>query len=46
MSNPLFNIRNGLFVIAFLLAVSVQAQQRDRLRKLDSADDVWVIEGR
>ena len=35
MSNPLFNIRNGLFVIAFLLAVSVQAQQRDRLGELD-----------
>lgn len=32
MSNPLFNIiRNGLFLITFLLAVSVQAQQRDRL---------------
>ena len=35
MSNPLFNIRNGLFVIAFLLTVSVQAQQRDRLGELD-----------
>ena len=35
MSNPLFNIRNGLFVIALLLVISVQAQQRDRLGELD-----------
>ena len=35
-----------LVLITFLLTVSVQAQQRDRLGKLDSAGDVWVIEGR
>ena len=35
MSNPLFNIRNGLFVIALLLVISVQAQHRDRLGELD-----------
>ena len=35
MRNPLFNIQYGLFVITFLLAVSVQVQQRDRLGKLD-----------
>ena len=35
MSNPLFNIRNSLFVITFLLTVSVQAQERDRQGELD-----------
>ena len=35
MSNPLFNIRNGLFVIALLLVISVQAQHRDRLGEPD-----------
>lgn len=35
MSNPLFNIQNSLLFIIFLLTVSVQAQQRDRLGELD-----------
>ena len=35
MSNPLFNIQNSLLFIIFLLTVSVQAQQRNRLGELD-----------